>query len=134
MSRGYGLRCTPTAQPLSEKVTAPVKGVGRLRVRSTTLRSNLQRPTLPNGRWPRLASRLGWRSMGTGRSAPRPSRYYGRRQDLVTRDRKQLTIQPSETSIVPPSSDLLPAQIDKSVLAIAEPKRMRDKGHLRFVA
>jgi hypothetical protein len=65
---------------------------------------------------------------------PRPSRYYGRRQDLVTRDRKQLTIQPSETSIVPPSSDLLPAQIDKSVLAIAEPKRIRDKGHLRFVA
>jgi hypothetical protein len=65
---------------------------------------------------------------------PRPSRYYGRRQDLVTRDRKQLTVQPSETSIVPPSSDLLPAQIDKSVLAIAEPKRIRDKGHLRFVA
>jgi len=65
---------------------------------------------------------------------PRPSRYYGRRQDLVTRDRKQLTVQPSETSIVPPASDLLPAQIDKSVLAIAEPKRIRDKGHLRFVA
>jgi DNA recombination protein Rad52 len=65
---------------------------------------------------------------------PRPSRYYGRRQDLVTRDRKQLTVQPSETSIVPPSSDLLPVQIDKSVLAIAEPKRIRDKVHLRFVA
>ena len=65
---------------------------------------------------------------------PRPSRYYGRRQDLVTRDRKQLTVQPSETSIVPPSSDLLPVQIDKSVLAIAEPKRIRDKAHLRFVA
>ena len=65
---------------------------------------------------------------------PRPSRYYGRRQDLVTRDRKQLTVQPSETSIVPPSSDLLPVQIDKSVLAIAEPKRIRDKVHLGFVA
>jgi DNA recombination protein Rad52 len=37
---------------------------------------------------------------------PRPSRYYGRRQDLVTRDRaqaKQLRVQPSEASIVPPS-------------------------------
>ena len=64
---------------------------------------------------------------------PRPSRYYGRRQDLVTRDRKQLRVQPSETSIVPPSSHL-PAQIDKSALAIAEPKRIRDKAHLRFVA
>jgi DNA recombination protein Rad52 len=65
---------------------------------------------------------------------PRPSRYYGRRQDLVTRDRKQLTVQPSETSIVPPYSHPFPAQIDKSVLAIAEPKRIRDKVHLRFVA
>src|SRR5262249_2210647 len=33
-----------------------------------------------------------------------------------------------------PSPDPFPAQIDKSVLAIAEPKRIRDKEHLRFVA
>src|SRR5450631_3401697 len=70
---------------------------------------------------------------------PRPSRYYGRRQDLVTRDRAQgrreLEVQPSAaTSIVPASPGLFPAQIDKSVLAIAEPKRLRDKAHLRFVA
>jgi hypothetical protein len=70
---------------------------------------------------------------------PRPSRYYGRRQDLVTRDRaqakRQLAVQPSgDTSIVQPSPELLPAQIDKSVLTIAEPKRIRDKNHLRFVA
>ena len=70
---------------------------------------------------------------------PRPSRYYGRRQDLVTRDRaqgrRQLGLQPStDTSIVPSSPDLLPAQIDKSVLTIAEPRRLRDKAHLRFVA
>src|SRR5450830_472946 len=70
---------------------------------------------------------------------PRPSRYYGRRQDLVTRDRaqgrRQLNLQPStDTSIVPASPDLLPAQIDKSVLTIAEPRRLRDKAHLRFVA
>ena len=38
------------------------------------------------------------------------------------------------TCIVPPSPDLFPGQIDKSVLTIAEPKRLRDKGHLRFVA
>src|ERR1039457_4338113 len=37
-------------------------------------------------------------------------------------------------SIVPASSDLFPAQIDKSLLTIADPKRLRDKAHLRFVA
>ena len=30
--------------------------------------------------------------------------------------------------------DLIPGRIDKSVLTIAEPKRLRDKAHLRFVA
>jgi hypothetical protein len=70
---------------------------------------------------------------------PRPSRYYGRRQDLVTRDRAQgrrhLQVSPSpETSIVPPSPGVLPARIDKSVLTVAEPKRLRDKNHLKFVA
>ena len=71
---------------------------------------------------------------------PRPSRYYGRRQDLVTRDRAQgrrnLVVPPSAgTSIVLVASPgLVPGQIDKSLLAIAEPKRLRDKAHLRFVA
>ena len=76
---------------------------------------------------------------------PRPSRYYGRRQDPVSRDltsRGRIQGNPPEprlqlsddASIVPPSPDLFPGQIDKSVLTIAEPKRLRDKGHLRFVA
>ena len=71
---------------------------------------------------------------------PRPSRYYGRRQDLVTRERAQgrreLEVRPSigTSIIVPASPALVPAQIDKSLLAIAEPKRLRDKAHLRFVA
>jgi hypothetical protein len=70
---------------------------------------------------------------------PRPSHYFGRRQDLVTRDRaqgrRQLAVQPSgDTSIVPPAPNLLPVRIDKSALAIAEPKRIRDKDHLKFVA
>src|SRR5262249_33282544 len=48
---------------------------------------------------------------------PRPSRYYGRPQDLVTRDRAQaqrkLKVQPaSDTSIVPATSRLLPTQSD----------------------
>jgi hypothetical protein len=76
---------------------------------------------------------------------PRPSRYYGRRQDPVSRDltsreriqgsqRDTGPLESADTSIVPPSPDLFPGQIDKSVLTIAEPKRLRDKGHLRFVA
>ena len=70
---------------------------------------------------------------------PRPSRYYGRRQDLVTRDRAQvrrnLDVQSSaETSLVPASPALSPVKIDKSLLTISEPKRLRDKAHLRFVA
>ena len=70
---------------------------------------------------------------------PRPSRYYGRRQNPVTRDRAQarraLEVAPSaDTSIVPSSPGLVPARIDKSVLTLAEPRRLRDKTHLRFVA
>src|SRR6185437_5573586 len=76
---------------------------------------------------------------------PRPSRYYGRRQDLDSRDLASRTRvlddqhnaasqASADTSIVPPLPDLVPGQIDKSVLTIAEPKRLRDKAHLRFVA
>src|SRR3974390_1655163 len=74
---------------------------------------------------------------------PRPSRFYGRRQDLVTRERAQgrrslnAESRPSvEDSIILPLSSptLVPAPIDKSLLALAEPKRLRDKAHLKFVA
>jgi DNA recombination protein Rad52 len=76
---------------------------------------------------------------------PRPSYYYGRRQNPVTRDlaaQKLAQGTPSrpidqlsiDASIVPPPPELFPARIDKSVLTIAEPKRLRDKAHLRFVA
>ena len=67
---------------------------------------------------------------------PRPSRYYGRRQDVVTRDRAQgrRQLEMQQSSIVPVAPGLVPGQIDKSVLTIAEPKRLRDKAHLRFVA
>ena len=55
--------------------------------------------------------------------------------DLGTSLVRNLEVQPSaDTSIVPATPGLFPAQIDKSVLAIAEPKRLRDKAHLRFVA
>ena len=36
--------------------------------------------------------------------------------------------------LAPAKHDLLPASIEKSQLPIAEPKRLRDKAHLKFVA
>ena len=42
--------------------------------------------------------------------------------------------QPAASIIVPVSPGLVPGPIDKSLLTIAEPKRLRDKAHLRFVA
>ena len=72
---------------------------------------------------------------------PRPSHYYGRRQqnsmtELLRRD--QAT--PKEehaaaASRLAPAAPILPsAKIDKTQLTIAEPKRLRDKAHLKFVA
>jgi hypothetical protein len=65
---------------------------------------------------------------------PRPSRYYGRRQDPVARDLAARTPVHSDPSIVPAVPDMPQGRIDKSVLAIPEPKRLRDKAHLKFVA
>jgi hypothetical protein len=70
---------------------------------------------------------------------PRPSRHYGRQRYLESRNQNAALMQEasrraSETSLVPPQPDLLPlAKIDKSVLTFAEPKRLRDKAHLKFV-
>ena len=70
---------------------------------------------------------------------PRPSRYYGRRQNPLTEQvRQQRRAVEQKTLAAPPlapgASDHLPGPIDKSVLTIAEPKRLRDKAHLQFVA
>ena len=70
---------------------------------------------------------------------PRPSRYYGRRQYAplmeqlrkASADHKQTSSAPP---LVPGGLDSNPDRIDKSQLAIAEPKRLRDKAHLKFVA
>jgi Rad52/22 family double-strand break repair protein len=64
---------------------------------------------------------------------PRPSHYYGRRHqgsmtDLLRRDQANATKDNAAAPALPP------AKIDKSQLAIAEPKRLRDKAHLKFVA
>ena len=71
---------------------------------------------------------------------PRPSHYYGRRHqgsmtDLLRRDQTSAT---KDNVMAPPLTPAAPglpsAKIDKSQLAIAEPKRLRDKAHLKFVA
>jgi hypothetical protein len=80
---------------------------------------------------------------------PRPSHYYGRRhQNPIARqfrDERQKAEQTIGSSVqthlspAPPLApgaqpDLAPGRIDKSVLTIGEPKRLRDKAHLGFVA
>jgi DNA recombination protein Rad52 len=70
---------------------------------------------------------------------PPPSRYYGRRQYApVTDQLPKNSADQKQTSLVPPlvpsGFDPIPGRIDKSQLAIAEPKRLRDKMHLKFVA
>ena len=67
---------------------------------------------------------------------PRPSRHYGRRQNQLAEqfrgERRKV-----ERSVAPPlapASNVFPGQIDKSRLALPEPKRLRDKAHLKFVA
>ena len=71
---------------------------------------------------------------------PRPSHYYGRRHqgsmtELLRRDQAQTRDDNSAAPPLAPAAPALPnAKIDKSQLAIAEPKRLRDKAHLKFVA
>jgi hypothetical protein len=69
---------------------------------------------------------------------PRPSRYYGRRQDAPLMEQLQKNSAEQKTSLAPPlvprGLDSISDRIDKSQLAIAEPKRLRDKAHLKFVA
>jgi DNA recombination protein Rad52 len=69
---------------------------------------------------------------------PRPSRYYGRRQYAPVTDQLRKNSADQKTSLAPPlvpnGLDSNPSRIDKSQLAVAEPKRLRDKAHLKFVA
>jgi hypothetical protein len=68
---------------------------------------------------------------------PRPSQYYGRRHQntmtaLLRRD--QAEEKERATAAQPLAISANAVVIDKSQLAIAEPKRLRDKAHLKFVA
>jgi len=70
---------------------------------------------------------------------PRPSRYYGRRHsppisEHLARERRRLTQSTAAPPLVPAPSQPAENRIDKSALAIPEPKRIRDRAHLQFVA
>jgi len=70
---------------------------------------------------------------------PRPSRYYGRRQYASVTDQLRKNADQKQASSGPPlvpgePDHPVPVRIDKSQLIIAEPKRLRDKAHLKFVA
>jgi len=71
---------------------------------------------------------------------PRPSKYYGRRQTALPIDRPETPNRKSTNDahqglpLAKEAPKLSPEPIDKSVLTIGEPKRLRDKTHLRFVA
>ena len=70
---------------------------------------------------------------------PRPSRYYGRRQSPPVTEHLRKTSPPEPSSVAAPPiapaiPDPSPGKIDKSALTLAEPRRRRDKVHLRFVA
>jgi hypothetical protein len=70
---------------------------------------------------------------------PRPSRYYGRRQSPAVSEhfrdeQRQLANTAGAPPLAPRTPDTSAPRIDKSVLTIAEPKRIRDKAHLKFVA
>ena len=71
---------------------------------------------------------------------PRPSHYYGRRNEgsmteLLRRDQAEAREDNAALPLLPSAGvDSFPTKIDKSQLAIAEPKRLRDKAHLKFVA
>jgi hypothetical protein len=83
------------------------------------------------------APRLGFHPDDTT-PIPRPSRYYGRRQSPPAQDFRAQNRPASQTAetppLVPAAPASVPTQIDKSILALAEPKRLRDKAHLKFVA
>jgi DNA recombination protein Rad52 len=69
---------------------------------------------------------------------PRPSRYHGRRHYAPLMDQLRKNSAEQKQSLAPPlvpsGLDSVPGRIDKNQLAIAEPKRLRDKAHLKFVA
>ena len=69
---------------------------------------------------------------------PRPSHYYGRRHHSASKEFFPKPKSETSSNTAPPLApttfeDAKQGKIDKSQLAIGEPKRLRDKAHLKFV-
>jgi len=65
---------------------------------------------------------------------PRPSRFHGRRQHPPVTEQVRRQSALLAPPLIPGASSPEAGRIDKSQLVIAEPKRLRDKAHLKFVA
>jgi len=107
-------------------------GLELYRKEKTTLHN--PRTVLPPDESPPMQPRVGLHPDDTT-PIPRPSHYYGRRHQnsmsaLLRKDQAKEEIRSTR-----PSSLISPTgKIDKSELSIPEPKRLRDKAHLQFVA
>jgi DNA recombination protein Rad52 len=89
--------------------------------RTTTYEADLRSSAIP-------PKRFGFHPDDTT-PIPRPSHYHG-----VRMDPKIEIGRPTESIVGPPMAPAVPEKIDKSALSLPEPKRRRDRSHLRFVA
>jgi DNA recombination protein Rad52 len=65
---------------------------------------------------------------------PRPSRYYGRRQHAPLAEQLRKESVAFAPPLVPEGTHQKLPSVGKNEIAIAQPKRLRDKAHLKFVA
>jgi DNA recombination protein Rad52 len=65
---------------------------------------------------------------------PRPSRYYGRRQHPPITEQLRKEGAGFAPPLVPDDTHEKVLPVNKNEIAIAQPKRLRDKAHLKFVA
>jgi DNA recombination protein Rad52 len=98
--------------------------------RALVQETRLKAPIIPHIKAPIIPpTRFGFHPDDTT-PIPRPSRYFGLREDPKIETGRP--VQPKTDA--PPLAPATPQRIDKSALALPEPKRLRDKLHLRFVA
>ena len=163
ISPGSASPCRPTVRPLFARAMVPAKAAAPRRVRCTISPSRPPKPTPPNERWLPSAGRSVlelYRQSRTPAKLPQPvkaarsfrrpvsactptirRRSRGRRTTMATvklqrsiRNRSRLSHPHPLLRLRPRLPEPARGTIDKSVLALAEPKRRRDKSHLRFVA
>src|SRR5262249_23550719 len=99
-------------------------------------RSSKSRSAEPNRMVHTLATgaeRLGFHPDDTT-PIPRPSRYYGRRQHPPLTEQLRKESAAFVPPLVPQDAHQKVPSVNKSEIAIAKPKRLRDKVHLKFVA